>query len=101
MTDTHPPRLASWLLRRFASSDKRESLIGDLDEQFARGRSSWWYWRQVAAVIVAGVVEEVGHHPFLTARALLLGWALRWVGKSFAGSLEIPGRFVSVQIGNW
>ena len=44
-----PPRLASVLLEQFAPGN--EALHGDLDEEFSRGRSSAWYWRQVIATI--------------------------------------------------
>jgi hypothetical protein len=35
MSTARLPRAASWLLRRLACGPQRESLIGDLDEQFA------------------------------------------------------------------
>src|SRR5215471_5753281 len=34
MTPSRQPRLATWLLLRLASGDKRDSLIGDLFEQY-------------------------------------------------------------------
>ena len=48
----HPPRAATWLLRRFAAGRHSESLEGDLIEQYAQGRSQLWYWRQVATAIL-------------------------------------------------
>ena len=45
----HPPRLARLLLDWLAPGN--EALRGDLDEEFAAGRGSAWYWRQVVAVI--------------------------------------------------
>jgi hypothetical protein len=45
----HPPRLASLLLARLAPDN--EALHGDLEEEFARGRTSAWYWRQVMGAI--------------------------------------------------
>ena len=45
----HPPRLARLLLDWLAPGN--EALRGDLDEEFAAGRSSAWYWRQVIATI--------------------------------------------------
>lgn len=45
----HPPRLARLLLDWLAPGN--EALRGDLDEEFASGRSSGWYWRQVIAAI--------------------------------------------------
>ena len=45
----HPPRLARLLLDWLAPGN--EALRGDLDEEFAAGRGSAWYWRQVFATI--------------------------------------------------
>jgi hypothetical protein len=45
----HPPRLARLLLDWLAPGN--EALRGDLDEEFAAGRGSRWYWRQVVSVI--------------------------------------------------
>ena len=53
MSIGQPPRVAAWLLERLASGPTRESLIGDLAEQYRRGRSSAWYWRQTLGSILA------------------------------------------------
>jgi hypothetical protein len=45
----NPPRLAKVLLDWLAPGN--EALRGDLDEEFAAGRGSAWYWRQVSAAI--------------------------------------------------
>lgn len=45
----HPPRLARLLLDWLAPGN--EALRGDLDEEFASGRGSRWYWQQVMAVL--------------------------------------------------
>ncbi|HEX8027636.1 MAG TPA: hypothetical protein VF491_04195 [Vicinamibacterales bacterium] len=47
--DRRPPRLASLLLDRLAPGN--DPLRGDLEEEYARGRTSGWYWRQVFAAI--------------------------------------------------
>ncbi|MFM8535107.1 MAG: hypothetical protein ACKOEC_16205 [Acidimicrobiia bacterium] len=44
-----PPLLARLLLDWLAPGN--EALRGDLDEEFAGGRSRRWYWRQVASAI--------------------------------------------------
>jgi hypothetical protein len=49
MTNVHPPRLAMWLLDRFAPDD--EGLTGDLVEELERGRSRAWFWRQAIAAV--------------------------------------------------
>ena len=45
----HPPRLARLLLDWLAPGN--DALRGDLDEEFAAGRGSRWYWRQVVALV--------------------------------------------------
>lgn len=55
MIKRSPPALATWLLAHFASDYQRDSLAGDLIEQYLLGRSRCWYWKQVvAALLVAG-----------------------------------------------
>jgi hypothetical protein len=55
MIKRSPPALATWLLAHFASDYQRDSLAGDLIEQYHLGRSRCWYWKQVvAALVVAG-----------------------------------------------
>jgi len=44
-----PPRLAEWLLQRLAASYRRDSLLGDVLEQYQQGRSRAWYWGQVGS----------------------------------------------------
>ena len=76
MTANQPPLIAAWLLRHFGSSPNNDVVIGDLNERYQRGRSRLWYWRQVAATIVVGFLNEVWSHKFLTIRVVALGWAL-------------------------
>ena len=45
----HPPRLARLLLDWLAPGN--EALRGDLDEEFASGRGSRWYWQQVMSLL--------------------------------------------------
>ena len=54
-----PPRLARWILLRLLPGHARESVIGDLDEEFychrqpAGRMGAWaWYWRQSAATLI-------------------------------------------------
>ena len=50
MKTSHPSRLALGLLNRFIPDD--EPLAGDLLEEFGRGRSQLWLWRQVLLAIL-------------------------------------------------
>ena len=64
-----PPKLAAALLRGVAANDP--ALIGDLLEQFRLGRSAWWYWREVLAIIGAGVLSEIGGSIWWSAAAIM------------------------------
>ena len=67
MSASHPPRVAHWLLSRWATGPRRQSLVGDLLEQHQRGRSSAWYWRQTVSAIGASVGAEMWQHKVLAA----------------------------------
>src|SRR4051812_7298350 len=54
VTASRPPRLADWLLQRLMSGRRRDSIIGDLHEQYERGRSGAWYWRHTITTILVG-----------------------------------------------
>jgi drug/metabolite transporter (DMT)-like permease len=55
MSQRIPPRAALWILNRFCSGYRSESLAGDLIEQFQQGETRPWFWKQVVtAVLVAG-----------------------------------------------
>src|SRR5262245_31988649 len=62
----HPPKMATWLMKRFGCSADNDALIGDLAEHYARGKSAPWYWRQVLVAIVATAFSEVRGHKWLT-----------------------------------
>jgi len=76
MSASRPPRVASWLLQHLASSPQRESLIGDLIEQYQNGRSTAWYWRQVLAAILVGAIKDVRANKLIAIRAVAIGWLL-------------------------
>jgi hypothetical protein len=98
MMATHPPRLATWVLEHFVSGPRRESLVGDLLEQYPRRRSAVWYWRQVLAAIVGSVARDLSAHKRLAVRAVAVGWLAYAV-------LSVPvhwlAEMVSLQIRDW
>lgn len=79
----HPPRLALLLLRRWTTGPRRESLIGDLLEQHAQGRSRLWFWRQTGQAVLCAALDDGRHHARRVASAsvmaLALMYALQWI----------------------
>jgi signal peptidase I len=55
MKAADPPQLALWLLEHGGSQYRRESLAGDLIEEYRAGRSEAWFWRQVLQILCLGV----------------------------------------------
>jgi hypothetical protein len=98
MNASHPPRLATWLLKRLGSGPKRESLIGDLIEQYQRRRSGVWYWRQVLRAILTGVVHDLGAHKVLAMRAVVIYFLLYWLFGFLASQLY---QSVGIVMWNW
>lgn len=88
------PRVATWLADRFLTSRTRESLIGDLMEQYREGRSASWYRGQVLRAIGASTVEELAAHKHLALRALGIGLALYFL-------FSVPVASVSVAAAGW
>ena len=76
-----PPRLATWLLNRFVAPNNRDSLIGDLAEQYQQGRSRFWYWRQAIVAVAVTCVRDIRDHKLLAARALTVGWLVYWLAS--------------------
>jgi len=50
-----PPQLATWLLRHAGPRYRRDSLVGDLFEEYQRGRSRGWYWQQTLSALLTGL----------------------------------------------
>lgn len=72
MINREPPRMAAWLLKRWASPYQRESLVGDLLESYRAGRSRTWYWRQVIAALIFAQVRGLRTLPRTGLRTALL-----------------------------
>jgi hypothetical protein len=69
-----PPPLARTLLNRLGPRD--QSLVGDLYEEYAAGRSRTWLWRQVMASVAYGAVADIRRAPIRTSFAVASGWAV-------------------------
>jgi hypothetical protein len=81
MRSHQPPRLAAWLLERLASGPTRESLIGDLEEKYRRGRSPVWYWRQAIMAMLLSAGRDIRDHRLIALRAVVITWMflIPWV----------------------
>ena len=88
MRAEEPPRIATWLLRQCAASERDESLVGDLLEEYQRRRSGWWYWRQTLLATALTAVHDFRVRRWWLVRAVVTGFAtfagLAWVLKAFA-----------------
>jgi hypothetical protein len=78
-TSSQPPTLATWLLKRFEAPRCADPLIGDLLEEYGRGRSKLWYWKQCLAAIVVGVYQDIRTHKLLAIRGALTGFVVLFV----------------------
>jgi hypothetical protein len=72
MNNREPPRMAVWLLKRWASPYQRESLLGDLLEMYRTGRSCMWYWREVTTALILARIRAVRSFPPLRLGTALL-----------------------------
>ncbi len=64
--------IAECLLRQVRGY-RAESLIGDLMEEYAQGRSALWYWRQVLYAVITSYLRLLRIHGISFASAVALG----------------------------
>ena len=88
MRSSGPPTLATWLMTRFVSGERRESLIGDLIEQHRRGRSSSWYWRQTISALITSFIAEAWQHKVLATLVLAVG---TYIGDIYMFIMQVSG----------
>lgn len=68
-----PPRLARWLLERFGTASRLHSLVGDLAEEYANGRSGAWYWHQALGTVALDFVRSLRTHSLSSIVAVITG----------------------------
>jgi hypothetical protein len=98
MTPQKPPRLATALLKLLSRGN--DPLIGDVQEQFQRGRSRRWYWSQAAGVGISRCAHDHRLQAFLALAALMgiaasVGW---WSTSRFAVPLLLGFTFTSLKL---
>ena len=64
-----------WLLDRLGLDP---ALNGDIAEEWARGHSSIWYWRQILSAVRAAIWDGTLWHKMLAVRAVLTGCAMNY-----------------------
>src|SRR5262249_47166349 len=69
-----------------------------LIEQYERGRSRLWFWRQVLMTLLVGSWNDIRDHQMLALRAAVTGFLL-YLALSFPVSLVI--RAVQTSITRW
>jgi hypothetical protein len=85
-----PPKLATWILNRFAP--RNNALAGDLAEEFRQGRSRAWYWRQIIAAVCVGAVREIQIHPIPLISCIAMGLIFAWLFLAYVPRVVIdPG----------
>jgi hypothetical protein len=91
-----PPALALWLLLHLRRRPDRESLAGDLLEQYVERRSPGWFWKEVAVAILTGLRSDLAVRQrdavFASAGTALI-WAIPWrwiLPLSTNGPLRAP-----------
>ena len=83
MMKRSPPAVATWLLAHFASDYQRDSLVGDLIEQYHHGASRFWYWKQVVAALLVASAKVL--------RPVSAVWAARILLRVAAESVAVTG----------
>jgi hypothetical protein len=103
-----PPRLATWLLERFGSESRMDPLIGDLAEEYAGGRSRFWYWQEATGALGLDLIQTLRAHALSFIAAILTGcivtslWefgisqAFHPLYESLAGGTRDPGTLAAL-----
>jgi hypothetical protein len=94
-----PPRLATVLLCRLA--EPTETVLGDLVEQFQSGKSTLWYWRQVASVIMQKVVGDIRQSPVVVVLVMASGLILTVITPSTITAIISFDRWLFVRGFGW
>jgi hypothetical protein len=77
MSSREPPLVAAWLLNRFVAWDRKESLLGDLFEEYQAGRTAGWYWRETVVALLISMRGGIRRF-FSDRRAHFILRIIRW-----------------------
>jgi hypothetical protein len=65
--------MATALLNQFSANDP---LAGDIQEEYASGRSAIWYWRQVLMAVAIALLRRGDWHDLFAAQGMLMQWIM-------------------------
>jgi hypothetical protein len=69
----NPPRVVTWLVKRLIAAADGDALIGDLREEYIRGRSRAWLWRQALWAVGFALMKYSREGKVLAIRLMLVG----------------------------
>ena len=81
-------RFAHWLLTRTSAAGAPEALVGDLMEEIAHGRSSWWVLQELIGVYGFGFLAQARDSVRITPLLVALMVGVILVGGASIASLE-------------
>lgn len=90
-------RFAQWLLTRTSAAGAREALVGDLIEEIAHGRSSWWVCQELVGLYGLALIAQARASIRITPLfvALVLGLVLAG-GVSIASLEQVVETWTSI-----
>ena len=81
-------RFARWLLTRTSAAGAPDALVGDLMEEIAHGRSSWWVLQELVGVFGFGFLAQARDSVRITPLFVALAVGVLLLGAASLSSLE-------------
>jgi hypothetical protein len=81
-------RFAHWLLTKTSAAGSPDALVGDLMEEIARGRSSWWVLQELVGMYGFGFLAQARDSVRITPLIVALAVGVLLVGAAAIASLE-------------
>jgi hypothetical protein len=78
MSTIQPPAFPARLLKRLVPAQDHDVLLGDLCEEYQRGRSKVWYWLQILAAVIVESWKDIRTYTGVALSAVALGTALQF-----------------------
>ena len=89
---TVPPAFAARLLKRLVPKQDHDALLGDLCEEYQRGRSLLWYLVQILAAILVGSWKDANTRRGIALGAIMSGFVLQIVFGASLLAIRVTGR---------